>query len=208
MQAEPAIAGGPSGRPADAGFTILEVLVALTVLALVVAVLFEGIASGLRRTSYDEGRLALVLEAERILQRIDLDLAKPLPLQTGVEGELRWRLDRQRIEDLPARPPTIGDNPEENEPQEGQLELVRYVVTVEGPDGRQLSVQTKRLRTVPQQATRPGSGLGDDADDDEAGGPGEGSSSFGDGDSGFGDGGSGGNSGFGRGGFGGDDASP
>ncbi|WP_191059376.1 PulJ/GspJ family protein [Geminicoccus harenae] len=201
MRAEPAIAGGPPGRSGDAGFTILEVLVALTVLALVVAVLFEGIASGLRRTSYDEGRLALVLEAERILQRIDLDLAKPLPLQTGVEGELRWRLDRQRIQDLPARPPALGDDPEEDEPQEGQLELVRYVVTVEGPDGRQLSVQTKRLRTVPQPVSRPGSGFGDDADDD-AGGFGEGGSSFGDDDGGFGDG------GFGGGGFGGDDASP
>ena len=124
-------------RPDIAGFTILEVLVALTVLGLVVAVLFEGIAGGLRRTSFEEDRLSLVLEAERIMARIDLDLGSEVALQDGADGDLRWRLERRPIREEDAEP---------IEP--GEVLLVAYVVTVEAPDGRTLSVETKRVRVA------------------------------------------------------------
>lgn len=139
----------PVRRDGTEGFTILEVLVALTVLGLVVAVLFEGIASGLRRARYDEGRLALVLQAEQVLQRIDLDLAGDRPSQSGAEGDLRWRLERIPVQDAPRSPfpPGAGDEAAA-EDEEGELLLVRYVVTVEDAEGRKLAVETKRLRTA------------------------------------------------------------
>jgi prepilin-type N-terminal cleavage/methylation domain-containing protein len=198
MRAETAAVagGGPARRDGIAGFTILEVLVALTVLGLVVAVLFQGIASGLRRTSYDESQLALVLEAQQVLQRIDLDLRGELPTQSGTNGELRWRLERTPIQEQPVRRRPIGaarEDQDADQVEEGQLLLVRYVVTVEDAEGRQLSVETKRLRTASAStAAREGPSFG------SSGAGSEGASGFGSSgsESGFGSSGSG-SSGFG-----------
>lgn len=128
---------------AAAGFTILEVLVALTVLGLVVAVLFQGIAGGLRRTSYEEGQLALVLEAERLMARIDLDLGSGDAVRAGDDGNLRWRIERRPIQEQ--------DGEEQEEPEPGEASkvmLVEYTITVEGLDGRNIIVRTRRVRAA------------------------------------------------------------
>lgn len=151
MRAETVAAGvrGRVRRSGAEGFTILEVLVALTVLGLVVGVLFEGIAGGLRRTSYEEARLALVLEAERILQRIDLDLGGARAIQSGTEGDLRWRLERMPLREPGAEPI-----------QADELLLVRYLVTVEDDQDNQFAVETKRLRVATQAEATKDDGLG------------------------------------------------
>ncbi|HEX2529771.1 MAG TPA: prepilin-type N-terminal cleavage/methylation domain-containing protein [Geminicoccus sp.] len=150
MRADHHVAGRPRAPIDTAGFTILEVLVALTVLGLVVAVLFEGIASGLRRTSYEEAQLALVLEAERIMARIDLDLGGGVAVQDGTDGNLRWRLERREVPTEPEDedPPEIGEDAGEDADDAGKVVLVDYEVTVEGPDGRTLTVGTRRVRTA------------------------------------------------------------
>ena len=79
----------------------------------------------------------MILEAQQILERIDVDLTGTAPSQGGSDGNLRWRLEQAplRADDAKAI-------------ESGELLLIRYVVTVEDPDGRAITVETKRVRTA------------------------------------------------------------
>ena len=104
------------------GFTLLEVLVALTVLGLVVVVLFQGLTGGLKRTERDTDRIALVLAARQVLARLDLDLAGVQPLQAGEIGRIRWRIERTPTPNSFAAPlpPASADNASNFAPRNGR----------------------------------------------------------------------------------------
>ena len=77
----------------DGGFTLLEVLVALAVLATGMAAAYETLGVGLRAAAAAERRRAAAAAAENMLA----ELGRTRPLQDGAsEGELgdgqRWRL--------------------------------------------------------------------------------------------------------------------
>ncbi len=105
---EPAT-GGP--RP-QAGFTLLEVLVAFGILALLIGLLFQAFSGGLRAAGSAERRVTAVLLAKSRLAQLEAagDLA---PGERGGElpGGYRWRAEIAAYRDDalgdPARLPLI-----------------------------------------------------------------------------------------------------
>ena len=80
----------------DAGFTLIEVLVALAVLAAVLSSAFGVFSTGLRGLSRSDERLTLALFAESLLTRSGLDLARGADAEASgstAEG-LSWRVRR------------------------------------------------------------------------------------------------------------------
>ena len=79
---------------AEAGFTLLETLVALAILGVVMSSVYAVIGSGLRSAHRDEDRLLLGLVAQNLLARSRLDLNPARGALTGdIEGGLRWRIE-------------------------------------------------------------------------------------------------------------------
>lgn len=85
----------------DAGFTIVETLVALAILALSLAVLFEVISTGLRQVARAERRAEAGLLVQSVLARVGTEI----PLQARhVDGQLangfRWRVHMEPFGDV------------------------------------------------------------------------------------------------------------
>jgi prepilin-type N-terminal cleavage/methylation domain-containing protein len=77
------------------GFTLLEALVALAVLATVLASAFGVFSSGLRALSRGDQRLTLALIAESLLERADIDLVRARPEASGTMADgVSWRVTR------------------------------------------------------------------------------------------------------------------
>ncbi len=130
----------------DAGFTLVEVLVALAVVGLVLGAVYRIYGTGVLAVGRAASQLELALAAEAILERTRADLD---PRGAGVEGrigeDLRFRLSASPMPPppLPARqaadgPPLSGDR---STPRE-RLWLVR--VDVADPDGRIFTLSTLR----------------------------------------------------------------
>jgi len=126
-----------SGARSDRGFTLLEVLVALVIFALLFGVLAQIFQTGLRQSSVAEAASAATLLARSQLARVGVEV----PLAEGetlgeTEDGLRWR--------------TVI---EVAEPPSEEQELVPYLVTVSvawsaGPGG-EVTLTTLRLGAVP-----------------------------------------------------------
>ena len=96
-------------RPAAAGFTLLETLVALAILGIVLTTVFAVIGSGLRAAHRDEDRLLLGLVAQNLLVRSRLDLTTADGPRSGdIGGGLVWRIESEPYavpEDILPPPP-------------------------------------------------------------------------------------------------------
>lgn len=80
-------------RSAEAGFTLLETLVALAILGIVMSTVYGLIGSGLRSAHRDEDRLLLALVAQNLLARSHYDLnPRRGELSGDIGGGLRWRI--------------------------------------------------------------------------------------------------------------------
>jgi general secretion pathway protein I len=127
---------GPHFDPADrcAGFTLIEVLVALLLVAMSLAVMGSLFASKARATVALERHLALV-ETTRF---VAATLPKRDQLASGTfEGETsghRWRVDVLPFLDGDVSPATAPWNP------------VRLVISVRSPSGSVFRVETVRLQ--------------------------------------------------------------
>jgi general secretion pathway protein I len=98
-------------RPATAGFTLLEVLVSLAILAGALAAVFQVFSRTLDTTADAESRTIAASLAQSLLARVGSEI----PLEAGessgeLDGGFRWRLrttpyDPDRFGELPfARP--------------------------------------------------------------------------------------------------------
>lgn len=82
-------------RPAgNAGFTLIETLVALAIVGMVLTTVYGIFGSGLRSATRDEDRLLLALVAQNLLARSRFDLFPAEGALTGdIGGGLRWRVE-------------------------------------------------------------------------------------------------------------------
>ena len=119
----------------NSGFTLIEVLIAFAILALVLGVVFRTLSTGLSHERTAGLVTARVLEARSILDRLGADLA----LEEGtIEGRLAtgepWALTVSLLE------PAASD-----EIQAAALNAYLAELTVVGDDGRVLRLQTLKL---------------------------------------------------------------
>jgi general secretion pathway protein I len=135
---------GRSPRPA-AGFTLLEILVALVCFALVFGVLAQIMRTGLRQSASAESATTASLLARSQLARVGFEL----PLVPGdVEGEvdgMRWRTT-VRLADM--GPPSADSFTEDTD-----ISVYRVDVTVAWGDsagGPDVTLTTLKLGPTPQ----------------------------------------------------------
>ena len=122
-------------RKWNSGFTLIEVLIAFAILALVLGVVFRTLSTGLSHERTAGLVTARVLEARSILERLGADLA----LEEGtIEGRLAtgepWTLTVSLLE------PAAGD-----EIDPGPLSAYLAELSIDGDDGRTLRLQTLKL---------------------------------------------------------------
>lgn len=94
----------PGRAPAAAGFTLLEVIVALTILALVLTTALAVLTSGNRLAGRAEEELALAQLAESVLARALVEGGSGRRQLEGRDGALSWRVERQPVQIPRAEP--------------------------------------------------------------------------------------------------------
>ena len=118
------------------GFTLIEVLVAFAILALVLGVVFRTLSTGLSHERVAKAATVRVLEARSILDRLGVDVA----LEEGmIEGELTtgepWTLTVSLAE----------PSEESGAVPAGEINAYVAELQVDGADGRMLRLQTLKL---------------------------------------------------------------
>lgn len=96
MSSDRAAADGATARDfrqheGAAGFTLLEIIVAMTILALTVALLMPGIANALRLQTGADGERAATLLAQSKLAEIAAGRVEPGARSGVADGALAWR---------------------------------------------------------------------------------------------------------------------
>lgn len=94
---EPVLPGG--GRPRQRGFSLLEVLVAFSVLALSLAVLMQVFSATTRNVAVGADYTRALVLAESLLAAAGESLPLATPAREGAEGGLRWRLQSVPLND-------------------------------------------------------------------------------------------------------------
>ena len=125
----------PSGRSASAGFTLIEVLVALVVLAVSLAAISGLAASSIRSGLYIERHLAQVETARKIEAGLPDRNALTAGGLTGEMADQRWRIDSASFaaDFVDPSAPTLWS------PR-------RIIIRVQAPTGEVLEIDTVRLR--------------------------------------------------------------
>ncbi len=137
---------GATARPR--GFTLIEVMVAFVLLALVLGVLLQVFTGGLRSARVSEAYTMATLLAESKLAAVGIEE----PLTAGetagrFDDRFRWRLDVRPYEPAHSEGPAEGDDA----PVQAALEAYEVVVTVSW-DGvnEERSVSLTTLRLAPR----------------------------------------------------------
>lgn len=138
----------PDAGPADAGFTLLEVLVAFVIAALALGVLFEGAVEGIRSTRIADRTQEALSRAQSHLATVGHGVPLAPATQEGNDGSLyHWSL---RIVPLQS---AIGGG---GGAQAARLVLYAVQVTETWPDHgangdatRSVVLRTERLGTQP-----------------------------------------------------------
>lgn len=132
---------------AQTGFSLLEVLVAFTILALVVGMVFEVLSGGARNLFHAEKVVRAAMYADSLLERVGQD--EPLKEGTSngkfAESEYKWQL---QIAPEPEEKPSNGVDIKAVLP----VQLYRVVLSVswdESGKTRQVSRTTLRLGAKP-----------------------------------------------------------
>jgi len=119
----------------DAGFTMIEALVALSIIAISLAAIGSLVASNVRATRRVDDRLAVIESARAVLTGLPDRGSLALGDFSGAMGENNWRVDV-----LPFSANFV--DPARATPWVPQAVVIR----VESPSGQQLRLDTVRLR--------------------------------------------------------------
>jgi prepilin-type N-terminal cleavage/methylation domain-containing protein len=136
--------------PGESGFTLLEVLVTLTVLAVGTALTLSLISGSLGNIRKVQVRTRTVEHAEAVMELALLDdaIQQPTNFSGDFEDGTRWMV---RVEDYTL--PVPDKLPPRNSPQNMQAKLLCYTVEMFGPESRgsEYRLQTLKLvKTTPQ----------------------------------------------------------
>ncbi|RDD63063.1 type IV pilus modification PilV family protein [Ferruginivarius sediminum] len=128
----------PNRKGFPGGFTLLEVLIAFTIMAVALVALLQAFSTGLASTSAAEARSHLVQRAQSRLADVGAGIPLEPGVHTGHEDGFDWRADIQ-----PFPPEAQGQEPQSLGPK-----LFRVEVTVIAPDGRRQGLTTLRMGEV------------------------------------------------------------
>src|SRR6202162_6479219 len=89
------------GRPprGSSGFTLIEVLVAIALLAVVLGAIGAVVGNPVRAIRSVDRRLPLLETAQSLIASLPARDALQPGTQTGTSGEFRWRIDAGRSEE-------------------------------------------------------------------------------------------------------------
>lgn len=145
----PASSGGRGG--ASAGFTLLEALIAITILALSLSALLSLYSTGLRGVAAIDGNMRARLLAQSVMAEMSHDRALRPGKMQGRADEFRWTItvspyeEPQAIQQPSQQPGQLGQQPGQ---QPSPWLLHHLVVTVSWPHGRQIELQTLRMLRI------------------------------------------------------------
>jgi len=126
----------------NAGFSLIEVLVAVAVIAVVLGAIGSVIAATVKGTQSIDEKLSLIQAAHRMLATLpERETLQVGSSQTGVSGNYRWRMD---VRPLAAPPPTDSKDPNRWLP-------LAIALRVQAPRGPVLRLDTIRLVRRPSE---------------------------------------------------------
>ena len=123
----------PSG---ESGFTLLETLAALVVLAIALTSLFSAHTSSVRATHAGGDYTRAQMLADSLLAQTQISRAQPRAMSSGQLDKFRWKVTARPAEALVAPGPTA---------QERQWTLYRMRVEVTWPPTRSIALDTLRM---------------------------------------------------------------
>ena len=143
------------------GFTLLEVILAVVVLATALGLLLGMLSRGVKQVSQAQAESEAAMHAQSLL-----DMVGTLePIEAGAsEGRFADSRYRWRMQVVPAADPAPPPAPQEGSPEQQAMPtdsapiLYRVVLDVEWGDagpGQKLHVETLRLRAQPEGGEQP-----------------------------------------------------
>lgn len=127
----------------NAGFTLLEVLVSLTVLAIGIALVLSLISGSLRNIRKVQQRARTVEHAEAVMELALLDdsVTQPTTYSGDFEDGTRWSVRVENYE-VPM------EDPSRDLPQNMPVKLLSYTVEMFSPDARASDYRLQTLKLV------------------------------------------------------------
>jgi prepilin-type N-terminal cleavage/methylation domain-containing protein len=154
----------PSGSPvgSQAGFTLLEVLVTLTVLGVGIAMTLTLISGSLRNIRKVQVSTRSIQHAETVLEMALLDdsIRRPTSLRGDFEDGTRWtvRIDEYAMPASDANVPRLSDRQSGGQTAALPVRLFSYTVEVTAPESQapDFSLQTLKLVNISDPANPTG----------------------------------------------------
>ena len=119
---------------ASAGFTLLEALIGLTILATAMVALFDAFASGVQAGAKVKSHNAALVLAQSLLAEATAVRSKPARLVRGQTNGLRWSITTS-----PAKAPFAYTDPSED------WQMYQIVTTVSAGNGRRVQLKSFKL---------------------------------------------------------------
>jgi general secretion pathway protein I len=123
------------GRPLDSGSVLVEAMVAITVIAMMLAVTYRAVGESVVRSRAAEASRAAVMIAQSRLALVGAEIPLAPGETTGVDGDFAWRIQ-------------IDPAPEDDASTMGPLLLVTASVRDRGGKSDHAIMRTERLGPV------------------------------------------------------------